>query len=222
MVVLLDHPGGSDQIGISDGIDDLGDGKAITIQLAGIDENVIFRRPPSDIAGFGDARQAIEARGNIVVGKIPQFGRAPRGRRNAEPDHGKDGKGQAIDVEARGGWQGRQGLRDAPLHQMKRIVDVYIPAKEHADLARTACRDGAHIRDARNQAHGLLDGARHGKHLHIDRSNPVVHQNDDAGKNRLRENRNRNLEHKHDAGKSKADDDEDQSPAVAFNEFSET
>ena len=221
MVVLLDHSRRGDQVAVADRVYHLGERHPVPVQLLGLDQNVVLGLAAAHDARLGDSGEAVEPGGQVVVGEIPQVGGRARRRRDAEADHGKDGEGQAVDVEAGRRGERRRDLGDPALHEVQRVEDVDVPAEENADLGGAACGDRAYRRDPRHQTDRLLDRARYAQHLDVDGSDAVVDQYDDAREIGLRKDRDRELEDAEDSGQREGEDDQDEGAAVGLDERSQ-
>jgi hypothetical protein len=193
-------------------------GSPSAFRRSGIDLHVELGRAPAHDAGLGHALDAVQARRQLVVRQIAQLGQRAPVRAEAEPDHGEDREGEAVDHEARARRQGGHDLRQAALHQVERVPDVHVPAEEDADLRRAAPGDRADGGDAGDQADRLLDGAGDGQHLHVDGGDAVVDQDDHPGKVGLREQRDRQLEGEEPARQGEGQHHHHQRAPVAIHE----
>src|SRR5579884_902399 len=100
---------------------------------------------------------------------------------------------------------------------MQRVQNIDIPAEKYIDF-RTAPRGlRADVFNSGNDADGLLERPRYLDQLLIDRCDAVLHENDDAGKIRLRQNRYGKPEAENHARHTQAHDHEHKRAAVRLN-----
>jgi hypothetical protein len=207
-VVLLVHAGRGNEVVPGQLVGDLLEAEVRSLQPARVHDDVVLRRAPAHQVHARHARDAEEARLEVVTGNLPQLGDAALRTGEAHPDDRERGEGQPPDRRARGRRQRRTDLCKAAVHVKLRLDHVDVPVEEDADLRRTAPRRGADRDRTGDVLHRLFDGPRDGRHHLVGRHHAVVHEDDDAREIRLREYRRRHPERRVDPGAAEGNADE--------------
>jgi hypothetical protein len=217
-VVLHVEPGGPDEIVFFERGGDVGHREVGGGEFERIDDDVVFGGAATDEIDARDAGDAEEARLEIVAGEFPQFGEFAFRAGETDAENREGVKREPPDGGLGGLRQGGLELRNAVKDVELALDHVDLPVEEDVDLGAAATGGGAHLDDAGNVLHRLLDGARDGGHHLVGGHDAVVDEDDAAGKLRLGKNRGRHLERAEHAAETHGERDENNRHAMTHGE----
>ena len=194
-----------DEVGLLDGVDEVGDGERGGEELRGVGDDMEF----GDLAALngdgGDAGKTIEGGLEFVRSEFPEAGgRDGGGGEGVAADGIEGGEGEAVDGDLRGRGEGLLNAGDRGIDELESLEHVDIPVEEEADFGGAAAGDGADGDEAGDGVDRVFDGPGDGDFHLLDGHDAVVDTDDDAGEVGLRKNGDGDAE-----GEINTGDDED-------------
>ena len=200
------------------GLCDLGQRQSGGLQADRVDDDMVFRGAAADEVDAGDAGDLEEPRLELVAGRLPQVDQAAFGARQADADDGEIGEGHPVDLGL-GGRRQRGPDLGQPAEDVELGLDhVDFPIEEDIDLGRAAAGGRADGANAGDVLHALFDRPGDDGHHLVGRHDPVVDEDDDAGKIRLGEDGRGDGQGRVDSRQAEGQADEDDGPGVAGGE----